>query len=470
MSQSSPAGTICSLKSWITLIISLFICISIHGQVNSTYSILVAGHAYGAHAGLNIGLHPPLLNKLKVRPENIVAALILTGDIVNHSTPASWAQVALELSNLQLPAYYVMGNHDNNSTGMAVFQKKHGGTYYSFTIQNDLYIVLNSTESDRSISIAQLAFLNNLLQNTASTNKRVFIFFHELIWDSHEIYKLVRSNERSRYNEIVKVSNFWQKVYPALTAYPDKHFYLFAGDVGGNPDAVAAFYDRWANVTLLASGMGEVPDENYLEVSVLPDTVLFKLIPLNDAVEMKPITWYTIPQKPLSIEGPLQVNPPEMALRYKVSPVSNATSYRWTFSNGISGASDSSAINLGFDTSFQTGQIMARAVNDGFGESEPATLEVQSTNYNLVAEPEMNAGLMVQQNPQLLQIIYRSENKVYVHLRIYNLSGRLIYKDDSIMHEGLNTKVIDKHLLGKGLVLIGLLLENKRLNQKTLLF
>ena len=147
------------LKRSSTLLVGLLIWVSMQGQVNSAYSILVAGHAYGAHAGTNIGLHPPLLDKLKVRPENVVSALFLTGDIVNQSTPASWAQVERELIDLQLPAYYVMGNHDNNSIGINVFNKKHGGVYYSFTIQNDLYIVLNSTESDRSISPVQLQFL-----------------------------------------------------------------------------------------------------------------------------------------------------------------------------------------------------------------------------------------------------------------------------------------------------------------------
>ena len=33
-------------------------------QSDSTYSFLVAGHAYGAHTGKNLGLHPPFLNKI----------------------------------------------------------------------------------------------------------------------------------------------------------------------------------------------------------------------------------------------------------------------------------------------------------------------------------------------------------------------------------------------------------------------
>ena len=470
MKPGNPARFNLLIKRSSALLIGLLIWVSMQGQVNSAYSILVAGHAYGAHAGTNIGLHPPFLNKLQKRTGIPVAALFLTGDIVNQSNTASWAQVEHELSDLGLSSYYVMGNHDNNSIGINVFNKKHGGLYYSFTLQNELYIVLNSIESDRSISPVQLQFLKNVLQNAESTNKRVFIFFHEVIWNSQEKYQMVRSNSRSRYSEIKTVSNFWQKVYPVLAAYPAKNFYLFTGDVGGNPDAISAFYDRWNNVTLLSSGMGEVPDENYMEVNILPDTVMFKLIPLNNAVEMKPITWYSVPEKPLRIEGPAKVSPPQSAASYKVSPVFNATAYKWNFSNGISGTSNSTDIDLRFEPNFQTGQIMARALNDGFGESEPITMEVQSYYYTSASENEMNTKLIIQQNHQSIQIVYHSEKRLHAHFSIYNVSGMLLYQDKLNLDEGLNTKVVDKSLMGKGLVFIELSFENKRLIRKAMLY
>lgn len=439
-----------------------------NAQTNSGYSILVAGHAYGAHAGLNIGLHPPFLNKLRENTDNSTMGIFLTGDIVNSSTNASWTQVESELVSLKLNAYYVMGNHDNNSVGIAVFKKKHGGTYYSFTYQNELYIVLNSPESDRSISTAQLKFLGEVLKNADSQRKRVFIFFHEVIWNSLEKYRAVRSNSRSRYNYMVSISNFWEEVFPMLTAYPEKNFYLFTGDVGGNPDAIAAFYDRWENVTLLSSGMGEVHDENYLKVSILPDTVTFKLIPLNDKVEMKPITWYNVPEKPGQIEVPANINPPEAAIRYQISPIDNATSYRWNLSNGISGSSDSSAISLHFDDNFQNGKVSVSAVNDGFGESEPAEFEVRAEN-TAITEKEIGSGFSIQQNEQSIQLALFSDRILDARLRIYDQMGRLFYNDYLELNSGLNTKIVAKPKLVKGLIFIELSTKNKRLIQKTIL-
>ena len=438
-----------------------------NAQSNSGYSILVAGHAYGAHAGTNIGLHPPFLQKLHENQDTSVVAIFLTGDIVNNSTTASWNQVETELSGLGFPSYYVMGNHDNNSVGHAVFQQKHGGTYYSATIQNELYIVLNSTESDRSISPAQLQFLDNTLKNALPSQKKVFIFFHEIIWNSLEKYRLVRSNSRSRYEFMINISNFWNQVFPMLTAYPEKNFYLLAGDVGGNPDAIAASYDRWGNVTLISSGMGEVQDENYLKVDILPDTVKFTLIPLNSGVAMKPITWYNIPEKPGPISGLPTVVPPESLIRYEVSPIFNATSYRWKVSSGIFGSSDSSAINLSFKSGFQKGKLSVTAINDGFGESDPAEMEINAEN-TLLSENETKPGFSIHPYQQFFRLTINSEISQKAQLNIYDQSGRNLFSQVFFLDTGKNLWDITKNLSVQGLLLFELAIGDKRLVQKTI--
>jgi hypothetical protein len=218
------------MKLFQIILVLILISVRAFGQPDFVYSILVAGHGYGAHLGKNIGLHPPFLEKLNAIKDTNVMGLFLTGDIVNYSNTSSWKQVESELADMNFDSYYVMGNHDDNTVGHAEFQKKFGSTYYYFVYKTDLFIVLNSTESDRSISPPQLEFLDQVLTNTDSNWKRVFVFFHEVIWNSIEKYQLVRSNSRSRYAQMVLVSNFWQEVFPRFEALPDKKFYLFAGD------------------------------------------------------------------------------------------------------------------------------------------------------------------------------------------------------------------------------------------------
>jgi hypothetical protein len=452
------------------IFIFTFSFLSAKSQTDSTYSFLVAGHAYGAHVGSNIGLHPPFLNKLTENADSSLMGIFLTGDIVNQSTTASWNQVEKELSDLGLNSYYVMGNHDNNTLGHSVFNEKHGGAYYSFVYKNELYIVLNSTESDRSISQRQLEFLDDVFANTDARWERAFIFFHEVIWNSNTKYRFVRSNSRSRYAQLVNISNFWNEVYPKLTALPEKKFYLFAGDVGGNADAIAASYDRRENVTILSSGMGEVADENYLKVSVSPDTVTFQLIPLNNEVEMKAIEWYNIPEKPDSIFGPSKVSLSQPEVIYKVTPIENATSYRWYASPGISGSSDSAAIILHFADYFQSGKISVVAINDGFGESEPVILEVFADNQTLVLESKNENQFEIHQNQEFLYVDFNSGIIQNAIIKIYDPVGRIVLNEKFTVTQGFNSKLIQKNIQFEGLAIVELIVENKRFTGKILLF
>lgn len=437
------------------LIIASLLPQFLNAQSGSGYSIVVAGHAYGAHAGTNIGLHPLLIKRLSEEKDS-VSALVLTGDIVNTSTTASWQQVEKEIANLGLNAFYVMGNHDNNATGKAVFNVKHGGLYYSFKIQNDLFIVLNSTESDRSISPTQLQFLKNMLLNAGSDCHKVFVFFHEVIWNSHEKYKLVRSNSRSRYAQIKDVSNFWTEVFPVLTATSDKNFYLFSGDVGGNPDAIAAFYDKWQNVTLLSSGMGEVADENYLKVKIRADTVSFELVALHDEVTMKPMEWCSVPVKPDFINGPVKINTSTSFSGYSVSPVYNATSYLWSVSEGISGSSNSAGINLHFATDFQKGQIKASAVNDGFGISDPAILEIENEDYTGFIENKISPEFLVFQSGGIVQIRFYAEENTESSLQVFSSAGILMFQKNVHLERGLNSFTLSEFIKYQGLAILKL--------------
>lgn len=452
--------------------ILLLIClwIAANSQTNPTYSFLVAGHAYGAHAGTNVGLHPTFLNKFTQNPDSSVMAVFLTGDIVNESNTTSWNQVELELSTLGLKSYYIMGNHDNNSVGHSVFKKKHGGAYYSFIYKNELFIILNSTESDRSISQTQLQFLDDLFSNTDAHWERAFIFFHEVIWNSNAKYKLVKSNSRSRYDQLKNISNFWNEVYPRLTAQKGKEFFLFAGDVGGNTDAIAASYDQWENVTLLSSGMGEVKDENFLKVNVLLDTITFQLVPLNDGIEMKPITWYNIPEKPDSIFGPLTVFPLQSGVGYHVSPIFNATSYKWNLSSGIFGSSDSSQINLRFNDQFEAGKISVTAINNGFGESEPTVLDIQSEDNTSVELNPTETKIEIRQEQNSIFLDFNSFHSQKVTVKIFDQWGRTVFNEVFLLYSGFSSKSINKNLLGKGLSIVTIQTENELSTKKVILF
>ncbi|MFC1763237.1 metallophosphoesterase [Planctomycetota bacterium] len=367
-----------SIQIIVVFLCTLFVS-GVNAQIDTSYAFIVAGHAYGAHDGVNIGLHPPLLNSLDSGYDPNAAFIVLTGDIVNKSTSESWQQVENELNHYALPTYYVMGNHDDNAIGYQVFSDKFGGAYYSFYVQSELYVVLNSTEKQRSISANQLEFLQEQLDLAGESVRNVFIFFHEILWNSHEKYVGVKSNSRSRYHKIVNYSNYWEGVHPILLEQPDRNFFVIAGDVAGNADAIAAFYDTWDHITFVASGMGEVEDENYLLVQVHDvNDIEFGLVPLDLNTELPGLEYYSVPPAPETIVGPNDVLPGSRAIKYFVPEVFNASTYTWELPGGVSGISDSNQIECDFAAEFREGTISVRAYREGFGSGPASSLLLKS--------------------------------------------------------------------------------------------
>jgi hypothetical protein len=256
---------------------------------DEAYSFLVAGHAYGAHKGDNEGLHPGFLARLRdyvSRHEARPAFVVLAGDIVRHGRRVeSWAAVAGELDALDLAAYYVMGNHDASEAATGLFRDRYGGTYYGFDRGTERFIVLDCMLERGSIAGDQLRFLDERM-DVPDGVRNVFVFAHELIWaHGRDEFAWVRHNFGD-YARAFETSNFWDEVFPVLSRNETLSVYFVGGDVGGSRHAGAApaVLARKGNVTFVATGMGEVREENFLRVGVARDgRVRLDLIPLDPA-------------------------------------------------------------------------------------------------------------------------------------------------------------------------------------------
>ena len=133
---------------------------------------------------------------------------------------------------------------------------------------------------------------------------------------------------------------------------------------------------------------------------------------------MKPITWYNIPEKPDTIEGPVLVNRMQNDVEYKVLPVWNTTGYRWNLSAGMFGTSDSASVLLDFDSQFYSGEITVRAVNDVFGESEPAMLKVFSGDTTFAIDNKIDFSFGVIQNTENFMLVVSSDKVQEAQIRI----------------------------------------------------
>ncbi len=451
----------------------LIFLVSVHSivsaQEDTSYAFIVAGHAYGAHAGGNTGLHPALLSRLNSGYDSTTAFFVFTGDIVNFSTPESWQQVEDEMANYALPYYYVMGNHDDNDAGWQVFEDKFGGTYYAFNSQSELFIVLNSTEDERSISSDQIDFLKEQLNQAGDTIHTIFIFFHEVLWNSHEKYIGVMSNSRSRYDQMVNYSNYWEEVHPVLSGKPDKNFFLIAGDVGGNPDAVSAFYDKWDNITFLASGMGEVADENYLLVRVFSkDSIEFELVPLDSSLSLPGVEFYSVPPATEAITGPEVVPQGGIAVEYSVPEVFNASSYVWELPVGATGTSTSTHIAIDFDSGFAGGTLSVQAARDGFGKGPASSMMIQAaeTPVELHEADDGSPRIDFMEANNYFIVGFTGFDEDELSVRAFDVSGRL-FKSERIGIAGEYAEMqIDKKDISQGIIFLSISTRTRHITKK----
>ena len=246
----------------------------------SQIRFLVAGHAYGAHSGSNHGLHPPFADKLLAGAFGHLDFVAFTGDVLRRWDERSWGALQAELKSVDAPFYLAMGNHDASDAGRTRIKERFGSLYYSFDIADTRFIFLDTQEVSRSVAPNQLAFLEGALRDSEGV-ARFFIFMHELLWLSEKPeYRKIRANSRSRQKKL-REANYWSAVHPMLAEQAPKKAFVIAGDVAGNEDAIPAFKDVVDNVTLIASGMGEVKGENAMLVTLRASGPEFRLFALD---------------------------------------------------------------------------------------------------------------------------------------------------------------------------------------------
>jgi hypothetical protein len=82
----------------------------------------------------------------------------------------------------------------------------------------------------------------------------------------------------------------------------------------------------------------------------------------------------------------------------------------------------------------------------------------------------MEKDFYIHQNPHFIQIIYTSDKIENAQLKVYSLTGSLLYYNNLQLILGENRRQIEKNWLGKGIVLIELSVRGKQLVQKAVLY
>ncbi|MBK22047.1 MAG: hypothetical protein CMP63_07040 [Flavobacteriales bacterium] len=266
-------------NTFLIAFIALMALCSFAQNDSTKYSFFVAGHTYGKPGVNNPGFHPPFKDKFNyIQSRTEIKFGVLTGDIVSPFPVAQdWDEIDADIDTLGLPVYFAVGNHDMENRPL--FESRYDSTYYHFVYENDLFIVLDPNIDGWNISGNQLSFLKQTLASNSENVSSIFIFFHQILWkEVDNEFNYIRWNSSAGRHESI---NFWSEVEPLFSDL-DNQVIMFAGDLGASWSSDVS-YDKYDNITLISTGMGDEYGDNFIIVNVKKDnSIKYDLICLSD--------------------------------------------------------------------------------------------------------------------------------------------------------------------------------------------
>lgn len=142
------------------------------------------------NSGCRTGIFENAISKLNLlQPEFVMCV----GDLINGYTndlatlSNEWCEVESFINKLEMPFFYVAGNHDiYDSPSLSIFDQRHGNPYYYFSYRNVLFLCLNTEDPPPShISDEQVEYFRDALNSNRQT-RWVMLFMHEPLWQMPE--------------------------------------------------------------------------------------------------------------------------------------------------------------------------------------------------------------------------------------------------------------------------------------------
>lgn len=194
--------------------------------------------------------------------------LMLGGDMANLSayddTILTYLDSVFDVSNSK--TLWALGNHDyTNVDLLKAYTEKE--TYYSYSQNNTLFIVLDTQLDSSRITDDQLRFFESVT-DTMKSYKNLIILTHKLIWmrDHEVLEEQIDSVSNGHYGDCsycIQTNNFYTDIYPKLVKLTTENMNVFcvAGDIGFK---VSKFeYDTDEGVVFLATGMNSTSESNW---------------------------------------------------------------------------------------------------------------------------------------------------------------------------------------------------------------
>lgn len=162
-----------------------------HLEVNNSPETFQFAIVTDRTGGLRPGIFPDAIQKLNLlQPEFVMSV----GDLISGYTTDTaelerqWNEFTGFIDKLQMPFFYLPGNHDITNPLMAeIWKEKFGASYYSFLFQDVLFLCLNSEDQARgagkgTISQPQYEWVEQVLAEHSEV-KWTLVFMHQPLWN-----------------------------------------------------------------------------------------------------------------------------------------------------------------------------------------------------------------------------------------------------------------------------------------------
>ncbi|MBN4072735.1 hypothetical protein JYT74_01715 [Crocinitomix catalasitica] len=237
-------------------------------QIDSTgnYSFILSGHFHGdgnnkSHLPVNT-----LLANLDWINNSEADFIVCLGDLFLNIDKEIENYQTYFFNKLEIPLFNAVGNHDLKDN---VYQENFGDTYFSFRLNRDMHIILDTEQDDGDMNTEQLELLESA---TKEKPDNVFIYSHRTIWKDHyeDLDNLFTENTQSTFE-----TNYSDDVYPLIQKMSeDRKVYWFSGSMGGGPSSFFHYTDN--NITYGLSAIRGLSRDALLLVHVKDGKVNFE--------------------------------------------------------------------------------------------------------------------------------------------------------------------------------------------------
>jgi hypothetical protein len=165
-----------------------------HTRVNredDDFQFAIVSDRTGSHRANVFARAVEKLNLLQPEFVLSIGDLIEGGNKEDAKLDAEWKELNGLVERLQMPFFYVPGNHDHGTKKTAaLWKEKFGRSYYHFLYNNVLFLCLNTEDPPGSgaghLSAEQLRYATEVLDNNRSVRWTI-VAFHKPIWKAANV-------------------------------------------------------------------------------------------------------------------------------------------------------------------------------------------------------------------------------------------------------------------------------------------